>query len=81
MREETSSPMHKVKMEKPLPTKEEQPSKLIPKKADSKSQDVQGTKVQKPSRVSKEPKISSHKQKQEEAKNKIERKHGFYEDN
>ena len=45
MREETSSSMHKVKMEKPLLTKEEQPSQLIPKKADSKSQKVQDTKI------------------------------------
>ena len=45
MREETSSLMHKVKMEKPLLIKEEQPSQLIPKKADSKSQEVQDTKI------------------------------------
>jgi hypothetical protein len=46
MREETSSPMHNVKMEKPLLIKKEQPSQLIPKKADSKSQDVQDTKTE-----------------------------------
>ena len=45
MREETSSPMHKVKMEKPLLVKDEQPSNLIPKKAESKSQEVQDTKI------------------------------------
>ena len=45
MREETISPIHKVKMEKPLIVKEEQPSQLIPKKADSKSQNVQDTKI------------------------------------
>ena len=42
---ETSSQMHKVKMEKPLLVKEEQPSQLIPKKADSKSQEVKDTKI------------------------------------
>jgi hypothetical protein len=73
--------MHKLKIEKPLLSKEEQTSHLIPKKADSKSQEVQDTKIQKPSKGNKEPYISSHKQQQEEAKNKKERKHGFYEDN